>query len=153
MKKSLLKTDFIELRTQFYTFDEIAKELGISKPTAIKWGKEFADEIEKRQLNSVSGYILGQIYENEELITQRIEQYRRIGRSITDSKAYNRFSKRTFERISNLIHKKLFAISLIINKEDERIDSVHFTFHKNAEISAGNDRYGRKEKRVYKSKV
>ena len=39
------KEKFIELRSAGESYDKIAKKLGISKPTAIKWGKEFSKEI------------------------------------------------------------------------------------------------------------
>jgi hypothetical protein len=36
---------FIELRALGYTFDEIVIELKVSKPTLIKWGKEYETHI------------------------------------------------------------------------------------------------------------
>jgi transposase len=36
---------FIELRARGYSFDKIATEIGVSKPTLIKWQEEFSKEI------------------------------------------------------------------------------------------------------------
>ena len=49
MMKKVTKMDqkerFIELRAKEVPYEKISKELGISKPTLIKWGKEFEVEI------------------------------------------------------------------------------------------------------------
>lgn len=46
MKKSLeAQEKFIELRVKGLSFDRIAKELRVSKPTLITWSKEFQTEI------------------------------------------------------------------------------------------------------------
>jgi DNA-binding XRE family transcriptional regulator len=46
------KERFIELRSREYSFDDIAKELGISKPTLISWSKELQYEVNNfRELN------------------------------------------------------------------------------------------------------
>lgn len=39
------KEKFIELRAQGKSFNTIAKELGVSKPTLIDWSREFVDQI------------------------------------------------------------------------------------------------------------
>ncbi|WKZ71083.1 MAG: helix-turn-helix domain-containing protein [Melioribacteraceae bacterium] len=39
------KQKFISLRAEGNSFDEIAKKINISKPTLIKWNKEFHEEI------------------------------------------------------------------------------------------------------------
>lgn len=45
MKDQKTKTQFIELRAQGLSFNNIAKRLNVSKPTLIKWSKEFEYEI------------------------------------------------------------------------------------------------------------
>jgi transposase len=40
------KEKFINLRAEGISFDKISKEINISKPTLIKWNKEFQKEIE-----------------------------------------------------------------------------------------------------------
>ena len=39
------KNKFIELRAKGYSFDKIAKELGIAKQTLIDWSREFKNQI------------------------------------------------------------------------------------------------------------
>ena len=43
------KERFIELRAKEEPYERIAKELGISKPTLIKWGKELKIEVGNRR--------------------------------------------------------------------------------------------------------
>jgi len=45
MKNNEIKDKFIELRAQGYSYDNIAKELNVSKQTLINWSKEFQIEI------------------------------------------------------------------------------------------------------------
>jgi transposase-like protein len=45
MKTSEEKQKFIELRAKGLSFDKIAQELGISKPTLLKWSQEYSKEI------------------------------------------------------------------------------------------------------------
>jgi transposase len=45
MKSMSEKQKFIEMRAQGFSFDKIAKELGISKPTVLKWSQEYGKEI------------------------------------------------------------------------------------------------------------
>jgi len=40
---------FIELRAKSVPYEEIGKELGVSKPTLIKWGKELQLDISNRK--------------------------------------------------------------------------------------------------------
>ncbi|MBT2735324.1 helix-turn-helix domain-containing protein [Bacillus sp. ISL-7] len=42
------KERFIEMRAKEVPYEHIAKELGVSKPTLIKWGKELQLEISNR---------------------------------------------------------------------------------------------------------
>jgi hypothetical protein len=42
------KEQFIEMRAKEVPYEHIAKEMGISKPTLIKWGKELQLEISNR---------------------------------------------------------------------------------------------------------
>ncbi len=48
MKTNSEKEKFIELRVNGVSYDKISQELGISKPTLIKWGREYHREISNR---------------------------------------------------------------------------------------------------------
>lgn len=43
------KEQFIELRAKEVPYEQIAKEIGVSKPTLLKWGKELEVEIGNRR--------------------------------------------------------------------------------------------------------
>ena len=45
MKTTEQKEKFVELRAKNWSFKKIAKQLGISKPTLIKWSKELNQKI------------------------------------------------------------------------------------------------------------
>lgn len=45
MKSTRVRKTFIELRASGHSYDEIVKTLCVSKPTLIKWGKEYDHEI------------------------------------------------------------------------------------------------------------
>jgi hypothetical protein len=45
MKSKNEKAMFVELRAQGLSFDKIAAELGVSKPTLLQWNREFSREI------------------------------------------------------------------------------------------------------------
>lgn len=45
MKSTEQKERFIELRASGLSFDKIVKELGVSKPTLIKWQNELSEQI------------------------------------------------------------------------------------------------------------
>ena len=47
MKDSSVKEKFIQLRAKGLSFDKIAKQIKISKPTLLKWSEEFEKEINK----------------------------------------------------------------------------------------------------------
>ncbi|MGZ4926289.1 MAG: hypothetical protein ACXV4B_07550 [Halobacteriota archaeon] len=46
MKDYNVQRKFLELRGQGKSFNAIEQELGVSKPTLIKWGREFQEQIE-----------------------------------------------------------------------------------------------------------
>ncbi|MEM8483996.1 MAG: hypothetical protein AAF564_00530 [Bacteroidota bacterium] len=57
MKNMDTKERFIELRARSYSFDKIAEELDVSKPTLIKWHKEFEREIVNLRYIHVEGLL------------------------------------------------------------------------------------------------
>lgn len=57
MKDMATKEQFIELRARGYSFDKIASEIGVSKPTLIKWHGEFEKEIVNLRYIQVEGLL------------------------------------------------------------------------------------------------
>ncbi|WP_273125263.1 helix-turn-helix domain-containing protein [Bacillus weihaiensis] len=49
MTKMDQKEQFIEMRAKEVPYEQISKELGVSKPTLIKWGKELEFEVSNRK--------------------------------------------------------------------------------------------------------
>lgn len=96
---------FIELRAEGLSFDEIAKKVNISKPTLIKWSKEFKDKIEE----------VTQIIEEQFLAEQRIKNIARA-QKISDEldRAYTALSNTDYENM-----KKKDLINIIKILEDK----------------------------------
>lgn len=88
------------------------------------------------------------IIENEDFIIKAIEKYRRSGNRGASLKGLERYSKKTFRRLSNLIKKRLTALTLFTNKRDGSIESVTFTFNKSTKVYMENKPIGI-EKRVF----
>ena len=69
MKDTDKKKDFIELRAKDWSFQRISEEISVSKPTLIKWDKEFKYEIE-----TLKGIVFEGLYqEYEATARQRVE--------------------------------------------------------------------------------
>lgn len=106
MKTNVEKEQFIQLRAQGLSYDKIATELDISKPTLIKWNEECRNEIANLRF-----------FEIESLITQ----YGLVKKAKIDSlaqmlnKAIQELKQRSFEDLST---KELLTI---IFQLDEKI--------------------------------
>ena len=69
MKDTDKKKNFIELRAKDWSFQRISEEISVSKPTLIKWDKEFKYEIE-----TLKGIVFEGLYhEYEATARQRVE--------------------------------------------------------------------------------
>ena len=55
MKDQQVRDKFIELRAQGWSFDRIAQELNVSKPTLINWSREFSLEIQNLKALALDG--------------------------------------------------------------------------------------------------
>ena len=77
MKKEEYKYRFIELRALGYTYEKICKQLNISKPTAIKWGKLLSSEINLQQKYLAANIFSQRIVEQEQGLLIKLEQFRR----------------------------------------------------------------------------
>jgi len=51
MKTIEQKEEFIQLRAKGFSFDKIAEELEVSKPTLLKWNGEFLEEVQEAQFH------------------------------------------------------------------------------------------------------
>ena len=113
MKDLQNKENFILLRAQGFSFDKISAQIGISKPTLIKWNQEFSKEVANL------------VYFNSEKL---IEQYKLLkiqkieALASTLSRILDEISKRNFENIGT---KDLISIAFTIeSKLKESISDI-----------------------------
>lgn len=105
MKNLRKKEKFVELRAQGLSFERISSEIGISKPTLIKWSREFSDQIANI------------LYCNVESLLERyrlLKQFRIEALSRLLNKALIEIENRDFANVST---KDLF--SMIFNMEEK----------------------------------
>lgn len=115
MKDLQNKEKFIQLRAQGLSFDKISAEMGISKPTLIKWNQEYAREVSNL------------VYFNSEKL---IEQYKLLkihkieALASTLSRVLEELSKRSFENVGT---KDLISIAFTIeSKLKESVSAIEF---------------------------
>jgi len=75
MKEMKVKEKFIELRVQGLSFNRIAQELKTSKPTLMKWAKEFENEISELMFIEFES-----LFERYKML--RVERVRRYGEQL-----------------------------------------------------------------------
>ncbi len=75
MKDIKVKERFIELRAEGLSFDRIAQELDASKPTLMKWAKEFENEISELMFIEFES-----LFERYKML--RVERVRRYGEQL-----------------------------------------------------------------------
>mgnify|MGYP000600843329 CR=1 FL=1 len=112
MAKSTAEVEkFIELRAQGYSFDKISEETGISKPTLLKWSKEFGRELGEAQF-----------YELQALLQQYglMRKNRVEGVSVLLQAVIEEIKKRAGnESLSRLPTDKLFSLYLALESRLE----------------------------------
>jgi len=135
MKKDILKDEFVEMRAQGFTLKKICEELDISKPTAVKWAKEFAEDVEIEQFNEFSKYMIGEILEHENTISYHIENFRKVATGDYGKKGFSRYSEKAFKNLSRVFKQRVIAATFAFEKKTNRILSVTFTFTKNTTVS------------------
>lgn len=115
MKSHVEKEKFIELRANGISYDKISQELDISKPTLVKWGKEYHREISNRL------YI-----DYEALISEySLKKKTRIeSLAIVLSKALEELKSRSFEDLST--KDLLFVIQQLDKKIHEEIAPLQY---------------------------
>lgn len=104
---------FIELRAEGKSFDEIVKKVNISKPTLIKWSKEFEEKI-----NEVS-----KIIEDQFIIEQKVKRTLRAQKISEElDKAYEALKHADYKNMSkkdliSVIEKLENKLNMIIGTE------------------------------------
>jgi hypothetical protein len=133
MKKENLKYKFVELRAMGYTYANICKELDITKPTAIKWGKLFSTEINRQQKYLLSTIFAQGVVEQEQGILINLEQLRRSKTMQVPKETLERLTPKMFKRLEKVFAKKITAIHL--NMNNDRISGATFIFNDDVKVN------------------
>jgi hypothetical protein len=127
MKDSDKKKEFIELRAKDWSYQRISDEIGVSKPTLIKWDKEFKYEIE-----TLKGIVLEGLYhEYETTAKQRVEYLGEMHQKL----------------VNELRNRELSNV-----RTDKLLDMVIKTSDKIEDIKAGNHYYFRTKEDIKEQK-
>ena len=130
MKKEELKYKFIELRAAEYTYERICNEIKITKPTAIKWGKIFSQEIERQQKYLISDIFSERIVEQEQGIMVRLEQFRRKGKMNLSKKMSSRFDNKILKGLEKIFIKKNSFLKNLYRTSQEILKGLEKIFIK-----------------------
>jgi hypothetical protein len=136
MKKDLLKTKFIELRATGYTLENICDRLKITKPTAVKWGKLFSEDIGLTKKHLIANIFAEQIIEHEQGILFKLEQFRRKRNMNISNKLSDKIDKKLFKGLEKVFKKKIMAIHIKAN--DEYVKSALFIFDDDIKVEERN---------------
>ncbi len=132
MKKEGLKYKFIELRAMGYTYQKICKQLDITKPTAIKWGKSLAEEIERQRKSLISKIFSERIIEQEQGILIRMEQFRRKKNMNLKRGLSDKIDKKLLKGLEKIFLKKIKAMHLKMT--DDAVTSALFIFDEDLKV-------------------
>ena len=118
MKKEELKYRFIEMRALGYTYKKICAELEISNPTAIKWGRLLAQDINRQQKYLMANIFSRRIAEQEQGIMIKLEQFRRAEKMNLPKRIRDKMEKKVLKGLEKIFIKKISAIHLKISGEN-----------------------------------
>ena len=105
MKDVAIKEQFVQQRAEGYSFDRIAKEISVSKPTLMKWEGEL-----KAEISEASFFRYMALAEEFQLVKR--ERIKRLAKLLR--KVENELEKRTFTDIPD---EKLLAIALTVQEK------------------------------------
>jgi hypothetical protein len=127
-KKDLVE-EFIKLRAMKYSYAEICNELKISKPTAVKWGKLYTDEINKVRKNLLTHIYAERIVEDENGLMISINGLKSAAKN--NSPYTKKITNKIAKRLEKIFVKELVAVQIIMKNKSEEIDRVIFIFMDN----------------------
>ncbi len=120
MKSRRTIQNFIELRVRGKTYDEIVKKLGVSKPTLIKWGKLYKDEIENAGLFLTKKLVDKIARNNQETINLIAENLRRAHdtKNVPDE-IREKYINKAFKKLGDIFKVKVNNIELTFSKNGD----------------------------------
>jgi hypothetical protein len=113
-KQKLL--EFIELRTLGYTYDEIVKRINVSKPTLIKWGKDYTNIIKEAEEKFASALVLELMKRNKGLLEEIVKINGSIARGNVEVGAKRIIMSRVSKKLYKIFGTKMKKIELVLNK-------------------------------------
>ncbi len=136
---------FVELRAEGRSFDEIAKRVNISKPTLIKWSREFKDKIEE----------VSKVIEEQFIIEQKVKRTVRAQKLSEElDKAYEALKKTDYKNMSkkdliNIIEKIENKLSTIVGANSANEDDDTYKLIVERRIIGGKEEIVEREKPVF----
>jgi hypothetical protein len=120
VKSRRIVEHFIELRALGKPYDEIINKTGVSKPTLIKWGNTYKDEIKEAKRLLIKKLAEKIVVKNSELINGIAENLKRAMINKTASEEVKeKFVNKSYKRLGNIFKVKIKTIDLTINKEGD----------------------------------
>ncbi len=120
MNKLISVEKFIELRALGYTFDEIVSEIKVSKPTLIKWGKEYKNQIqltERKLAEKLSETIAKN---NSNFLDALFKFYYQQSKNQDENKKVNqRIYRRASKKLFKLFKNEMKSLELSFNSEGQ----------------------------------
>lgn len=108
------KSKFIELRALGYSFDKIASEIGVSKPTLIKWQGECSSELEEARFTELENIF----HQYHVMRKNRVETQAKLLQAVNEELATRAQTK----ELKGLETDKLVKLALIL--EERLVSSV-----------------------------
>jgi len=133
MKNFDLKAEFVSLRAMERTYAEICSELNISKPTVIKWGRLYSEEISQVQKNLLTKIFADRIVKQEYGICVSIKDLKRLKEN-NPLKEVSKLNERITGRLEKIFVKKIVAVQIILQKSSANIDRAIFIFNDNVVV-------------------
>lgn len=117
------KQKFISLRAEGISFDEIAKRINISKPTLIKWSKEFEDEIRQIRKSVDDMFIFEEKIKRKNRAKRLRNELEKAYKALEKTN-YDKLSKKEIIQIVDKLESKFAELSKIDELRDED-DDIH----------------------------
>jgi hypothetical protein len=108
--------EFIELRTWGYTYDEIVMRMNVSKPTLIKWGKDYVNIIKEAEEKFASALVLELVKRNKLILEEIIKISGSIARGNVEEEAKRIIMSRVSKKLYKIFGTKMKKIELVLNK-------------------------------------
>lgn len=120
--------NFIALRADKKTYEQIIKKLHISKPTLVRWGKMYAEEIKAYELNRLLQIYAENLIVNETSILIKSNWIKRLRKDTTVDKKRDIFMEKIIKGIEKAVGRKLYGIQLSCDKKTELFTQILLIF-------------------------